>query len=51
MLTVLSTSPGQSTANPTVRSVRVSGEILRTGEDLGALEAAMEMRHLSVFYG
>jgi len=51
MLTVLSTSPGQSTADPTVRSVRVSGEILRTGEDLDALEAAMEMRHLSVYYG
>jgi phosphate transport system ATP-binding protein len=51
MLTVLSTSPGPSTADPTVRSVRVSGEILRSGEELDALEAAVEMRRLNVFYG
>jgi phosphate transport system ATP-binding protein len=32
-------------------AVRVSGEILRSGEELDALEAAVEMRHLNVFYG
>ena len=51
MLTVLSISPGSTTADPTARSVRVSGEVLRTGEDIETLEAAMEMRRLSVFYG
>jgi phosphate transport system ATP-binding protein len=51
MLTVLSTFPGSSTADPTARSVHVSGQVLRTREDLEALEAAMEMRHLNVYYG
>jgi len=51
MRTVLSISPSSSTADPTARSVRVSEEVLRTGEDIDALEAAMEMRDLSVYYG
>jgi phosphate transport system ATP-binding protein len=51
MLTVLSISPGSPAADPTARSVHVSRDDLRTGEDLDALQAAMEMQHLSVYYG
>jgi phosphate transport system ATP-binding protein len=32
-------------------AVRVSGDVLRSGEELDALEAAVEMRRLNVFYG
>jgi len=33
------------------RAVRVSGDVLRSGEELDALEAAVDMRRLNVFYG
>ena len=54
MLNVLSTAqepPSPHLNALSERAVRVSGEILRSGEDLDTLDAAMELRRLSVYYG
>jgi phosphate transport system ATP-binding protein len=54
MVTMLSTEQESASARPDVgneRSVRLSGEVLRSMEDLEALESVMEMRGLHVYYG
>ena len=51
VLSLLSDPPGADLGVMNERAVRVSGDILRGAEELEALEAAMEMRHLHVYYG
>jgi phosphate transport system ATP-binding protein len=54
MVTMLSTEQESASARADVgneRSVRLSGEVLRSMEDLEALESVMEMRGLHVYYG
>jgi phosphate transport system ATP-binding protein len=54
MVTMLSTEQESASTRADVgneRSVRLSGEVLRSMEDLEALESVMEMRGLHVYYG